>query len=396
MRGISNRLLIVDDEASIRDYLCTVGEQLGFQVRAIAAAEELAAELKDFGPTALILDLNMPGSDGIELLRYLAKEKSDAQILVISGEDVRVLNAAERLGCSQGLRMAGALQKPVLLNDLETALSRVMRETVTESSLREAIDNGELRLHYQPKLRFDGRSVWSISGGEALVRWHHPQQGILMPDRFIPLAEATDLIGPLTDYVLREALEQSRRWLDQGLDANIAVNVSPQSLDDVDFTDRLSELLSQYGVAGSRLTLEITETAATKNVEAMMDILARLRLKGIRLSIDDFGTGYSSMKQMFRMPFTELKIDRSFVMEIPTSSDARAMVKTMIQLADNLGMTACAEGVESQDVLDFLELAGCHAIQGFFICKPVPAVEFEEFVSSWNSNGGHGLIEIGR
>jgi EAL domain-containing protein (putative c-di-GMP-specific phosphodiesterase class I)/CheY-like chemotaxis protein len=396
MRGISNRLLIVDDEASIRDYLCTVGEQLGFQVRAIAAAEELAAELKDFGPTALILDLNMPGSDGIELLRYLAKEKSDAQILVISGEDVRVLNAAERLGCSQGLRMAGALQKPVLLNDLETALSRVMRETVTESSLREAIDNGELRLHYQPKLRFDGRSVWSISGGEALVRWHHPQQGILMPDRFIPLAEATDLIGPLTDYVLREALEQSRRWLDQGLDANIAVNVSPQSLDDVDFADRLSELLSQYGVAGSRLTLEITETAATKNVEAMMDILARLRLKGIRLSIDDFGTGYSSMKQMFRMPFTELKIDRSFVMEIPTSSDARAMVKTMIQLADNLGMTACAEGVESQDVLDFLELAGCHAIQGFFICKPVPAVEFEEFVSSWNSNGGHGLIEIGR
>jgi EAL domain-containing protein (putative c-di-GMP-specific phosphodiesterase class I) len=102
------------------------------------------------------------------------------------------------------------------------------------------------------------------------------------------------------------------------------------------------------------------------------------------------------MKQMFRMPFTELKIDRSFVMEIPTSSDARAMVKTMIQLADNLGMTACAEGVESQEVLDFLELAGCHAMQGFFICKPVPAVEFEEFVSSWNSNGGHGLIEIGR
>jgi EAL domain-containing protein (putative c-di-GMP-specific phosphodiesterase class I) len=315
---------------------------------------------------------------------------------VISGEDIRVLNAAERLGSSKGLSMAGALQKPVLLPDLEAALKGVMRETITETDLLAAIETGQLLLHYQPKLEFDGMGIWSISGAEALVRWHHPERGILMPDSFIPMAEEAGLIGPLTDSVLREALQQIELWSKQGLDTNIAVNIAPQLLNDVEFPDRLSLLMRQYDVEGSSLTLEITETAATENVDTAMDIMARLRLKGVKLSIDDFGTGYSSMKQLFRMPFSELKIDRSFVLEILSSSDARAMVKTMIQLADNLGMTACAEGVESQEVLDFLELAGCHSIQGFFICEPVTAVEFEKFVHAWTSDGGQELIEIGR
>jgi EAL domain-containing protein (putative c-di-GMP-specific phosphodiesterase class I) len=338
----------------------------------------------------------MPGSDGIELLRHLAKQESEAQVLVISGEDVRVLNAAERLGSSQGLNIAGALQKPVLLPVLEAALKRIMGETVTEADLLVAIETGRLLLHYQPKLRFDGKSAWSVSGGEALVRWHHPVLGLLMPGSFIPMAEEAGLIGPLTDFVLREALQQIELWSKQGLDTNIAVNIAPQLLIDVEFPDRLSLLMRQFDVDGSSLTLEITETAATENVDTMMDIMTRLRLKGIKLSIDDFGTGYSSMKQLFCMPFSELKIDRSFVMEIPESSDARAMVKTMIHLAGNLGMTACAEGVESQEVLDFLELAGCHSIQGFFICEPVPAVEFDEFVDAWTSTGAQALIEIGR
>lgn len=396
MKAIPNRLLIVDDEAGVRNFLGTAAEQLGFEIRTAGNAEEFVTGVTEFRPTAIILDLNMPGGDGIELLRYLAKEQSEAQVFVISGEDERVLNAAERLGSSQGLQMAGVLQKPVLLPDLEAALKRVMRETVTKAGLLEAIEAGDLLLHYQPKLRFNGNGVWSISGAEALVRWRHPEHGILMPDSFIPMAEETGLISALTDVVLREALEQNALWSTQGLDTNIAVNIAPQLLTDIEFPDRLSQLMRQYGVEGSKLTLEITESAAMKNVDTTMDILARLRLKGIKLSIDDFGIGYSSMKQLFCMPFTELKIDHSFVLEIPVSSDARTMVKTMIQLADNLGMTACAEGVESQGVLDFLELAGCHSIQGYFICKPVAAVEFEEFVHAWVSDGGQKLIEIGR
>jgi len=396
MNTASNRLLIVDDEAGIRDFLSAVAQGLGFEVRAIGNAEEFSTALGDFKPTAMILDLNMPGSDGIELLRYLAEEKSEAQILVISGEDSRVINAAERLGSAQGLHMAGVLQKPVMLAELESVLKRVMRETITEADLLEAIETGNLLLNYQPKLSHDGDGVWSISGAEALVRWRHPELGIVMPDNFIPMAEETALIGPLTDVVLRETLQQNAIWSEHGLDTNIAVNIAPQLLGDVEFPDRLALLLKEYGVEGSRITLEITETAAMKNVDTMMDIFARLRLRGIKLSIDDFGTGYSSMKQLFCMPFNELKIDRSFVLEIPSSSEARTIVKSMIQLADTLNMVACAEGVESQEVLDFLELAGCHSLQGYFICEPVPAVDFEKFVRAWKDDGGYGLVDTGR
>ena len=355
MKNASNRLLIVDDEAGIRDFLSAVAQGLGFEVHAVGNADEFTVAVEEFKPTAMILDLNMPGSDGIELLRYLAEEKSEAQILVISGEDSRVINAAERLGSAQGLHMAGVLQKPVMLPELEAVLNRVMRETITEADLLEAIETGNLLLNYQPKLSHNGDGVWSICGAEALVRWRHPELGVVMPDSFIPMAEETGLIGPLTDVVLRETLEQNAIWSEHGLDTNIAVNIAPQLLGDVEFPDRLSLLLKEYGVEGSRITLEITETAAMKNVDTMMDIFARLRLRGIRLSIDDFGTGYSSMKQLFCMPFNELKIDRSFVLEIPSSSEARTIVKSMIQLADTLNMVACAEGVENQEVLDFLE-----------------------------------------
>ncbi len=396
MNTLSNRLLIVDDESGIRDYLSAVSQGLGFEVRAIGNADEFSTAVDEFKPTAMILDLNMPGSDGIELLRYLAEEKSEAQILVISGEDSRVINAAERLGSAQGLQMAGVLQKPVLLAELEAVLSRVMRETITEADLSEAIESGHLLINYQPKLSHNGNGVWSISGAEALVRWRHPELGIIPPDSFIPMAEETGLISPLTDFVLRETMQQNAVWSEHGLGTDIAVNIAPQLLGDVEFPDRLSALLNEYDLDGSKLTLEITETAAMKNVDTMMDIFARLRLKGIKLSIDDFGTGYSSLKQLFCMPFNELKIDRSFVMEIPKSNEAQAMVKTMIQLADNLNMTACAEGVETQEVLDFLELAGCQSIQGFFICEPVAAIEFEKFVRVWNDDSGSALAGIGR
>lgn len=396
MKPSSDRLLIVDDEASIRDFLNTVAHKLGFEVFTIGNAGEFSGAVEEFRPTAIILDLNMPGSDGIELLRHLAEQESEAQVLVISGEDIRVLNAAERLGSSQGLNIAGALQKPVLLPDLEAALKGVMGKMVTEADLLVAIETGQLLLHYQPKLKFDGKGNWSISGAEALVRWLHPERGMLMPDSFIPLAEESGLISALTDAVLCEALKQSEHWSTKKLDLNIAVNIAPQLLTDVHFPDRLSLLMQQFGVEGSNLTLEITETVAMENVDTVMDILTRLRLKGINLSIDDFGTGYSSLKQIFCMPFSELKIDRSFVLEIPNRSEARTMVRTMIRLAVNLSMTACAEGVETQETLDFLELEGCHSIQGYFICEPVPAVEFEKFVLAWNSAGGQKLIEIGR
>jgi len=396
MRDVSNRLLIVDDEAGVRDTLGTVAEKLGFEVQATGSANDFADLVQEFKPTALILDLNLAENDGNELLRYLAKEQSEAQVLVVSDEDPPLLNAAERLGLSQGLRVAGALQKPILRPDLEAILKRMKRESVTEADLLTAIESRDLRLDYQPKLSLDRDGIWSFSGAEALVRWHHPELGILMPKSFIPMAEETGLIGPLTDFVMREALEQNALWSEQGLDMNMAVNIAPQLLLDNGFADRLSLLLHQCGLEGSRLTLEITETATMNKIDMTIDTLVRLRHKDIGLSVADFGTGYSSMKQLFCMPYSELKIHRSFITKIPQSAKARTIVKTLIQLAHNLNMTACAESVESQAVLDFLDLAGCNHIQGYFICEPVCAREFEEFVSVWTGRGVQKLIGIGR
>ena len=392
MTDKTNRLLIVDDEASVRDFFSTVAEKLGFEVYATGNVDAFQNIVLEVAPTAIILDLNMPSHDGIELLRILAEEESSAQILLISGENGRILSAAERLGTSQGLQIAGTIQKPVMLRHLEDMLTGVMCRAITEADLAVAIESGDLLVHYQPKLTYVNEGDWCVSGAEALVRWQHAKYGMISPNDFIPMAEETGLIVPLTDFVLKKSLEQNAVWADKGLFLNVAVNIAPGFLTDVEFPDKLAVLQQKYGVDSSRLTLEITETAVMQNLEVTMDILARLRLKGVELSIDDFGTGYSSLKQLFCMPFSELKIDRSFVQEVSRSNEARTIVKTMVQLAHNLSMTACAEGVETQETLEFLESVSCNAVQGFLICEPVSAAKFEQFVGTWTHVGRQLLV----
>lgn len=392
MKDTNNRLLIVDDEVAIRDFFATVAEKLGFEVYATDNVDAFRDIVLEVAPTVIVLDLNMPSHDGIELMRILAEEKSSAKILLISGQDFRVLRAVERLGLSQGLQMAGTIQKPVMLTHLQETLTELMSRTITESDLAAAIASGDLVVHYQPKLTRIDDGDWRVSGAEALVRWNHAKYGMLMPDEFIQMAEETGLIAPLTDFVLKKSMEQNAIWADKGLILNIAVNISPRFLTDVEFPDKLAVLQQKYGVDSSRLTLEITETAAMTNLEVTMDILTRLRLKGVELSIDDFGTGYSSLKQLFCMPFSELKIDRSFVREISTSSDAQTIVKAMIQLAHNLNMTACAEGVENEEALAFLGSVGCDAFQGFLISEPISALKFEYLVSNWSNVGQQMLL----
>jgi EAL domain-containing protein (putative c-di-GMP-specific phosphodiesterase class I) len=190
-------------------------------------------------------------------------------------------------------------------------------------------------------------------------------------------------MGAITDVVLRETLEQMGAWSRDGLTPNVAVNLDPKLLTDVGFPDRLAILMQQYGVDGSKLTLEITETAAMMSPEMAIDILTRLRIRKVNLAIDDFGAGYSSMKQLFYMPFSELKIDGSFISELRTDSEARTIVDAMISLGHNLHMSVCAECVESREALDFLEKAGCDKVQGFLFSKPVKAAEFAKFMVEW-------------
>jgi len=381
-----NRLLVIDDQPDLCEFIAEVATHVGYESRAVSEPTAFRQCYADFKPTFIVLDLQMPEADGIELLRFLADHGSRAHVLVASGMDARILHTAEQVGRSRGLNMLVALRKPILLADLEERLRSVL---VTESVLgpediERALENSEFAVHYQPKVVRKGPGKWLIEGTEALARWRHPERGPISPARFIPLAERHGLIRRLTDYVLEAALTQSREWDEQGLVMSMAINLSPQLLDDLAFPDRVAGQAAGIGADARRIVFEVTESAAMADPGTSMDVLTRLRVKNFGLSIDDFGTGYSSLKQLYLMPFSELKIDTSFVLDVCEHEDARIMVETMILLAHKLQLTVCAEGVETQGALDFLDQCGCDRAQGYFIGKPMPGADIPRCVALWN------------
>jgi diguanylate cyclase (GGDEF)-like protein len=244
------------------------------------------------------------------------------------------------------------------------------------TELRRAIDQRELVLHYQPKILL---ATGEVSGVEALVRWEHPQRGMVAPDRFIPLAEHTGLIGPLTRYVLDAALRQERRWLDEGHPLPIAVNLAARNLADPDLCDDVLGLLDKHGVPANLLCLELTESAITTEPEHALHLMTRLRAAGISLAVDDFGTGYTSLAQLKNLPITELKIDRTFVGTMTVERSNGLIVRAIVDLARNLGLTTVAEGVEDADTFTALASNGCAVAQGYHMSRPLPADAFDRW-----------------
>ena len=321
-----------------------------------------------------------------------------AELIIASGMDSRVLTTAAQLGRSLDLSVAATLSKPIALDQLEVALVRLKRKerTLTADALAAAIASGQLTVHYQPKITLKGPGRWIIEGAEALVRWQHEEHGLIYPTEFIPIAEANGLIAGVTDAVFRAAMEQARVWSANGLTMELAVNLSAQFLTDLEFPDRLLTLVRENNLDPHMLSLELTEIGAMRDPDVTMDILARLRVKGVNLCIDDFGTGHSSLTQLYRMPFSELNIDNSFTAELADSEEARAMVEGLIFLAHKLKMKACAEGVENEKTLEMLERMGCDRAQGFFIGEGVPAKKLEALVEKWNSRFARpALTEVG-
>ncbi len=248
-------------------------------------------------------------------------------------------------------------------------LNLQMRERlVIEHGLRLAEQRKELRLLYQPKIDLDQRT---IIGLEALVRWHHPTLGLISPDRFIPIAEETGLIVPIGEWVLRTACEQIRTWRDQGLDLRVSVNLSARQFREENLAQSIYRILCETGVPPSYLELEITESDVMENAEAAIATLDELKAKGVDISIDDFGTGYSSLSYLKRFPLDVLKIDRSFVRDVPTNQDDAAIVGAIIALARSMNIRVVAEGVETQSQADFLNLSGCDFAQGYYFSPPL-------------------------
>ncbi|WP_330274517.1 EAL domain-containing protein [Lentzea sp. NBC_00516] len=241
------------------------------------------------------------------------------------------------------------------------------------SDLRRALDQCELVLHYQPKA--DLRSG-EVCGAEVLCRWQHPVHGLLGPDRFIPAAEETGLIEPLTQYVLDHALAQCQAWHLAGWDVPISVNVGAQCLHDMTFPEQVAAALKHHGLDAAVLTLEITESAIIADPHRATDVLTRLRELGVRLSIDDFGTGYSSIAYLRTMPVHEMKIDRSFTTNMRTDASSGAITRSLLGLAHNLELEVVAEGVEDEETWAVLAALGCDIVQGYCLSKPLPADEF--------------------
>jgi diguanylate cyclase (GGDEF)-like protein len=243
--------------------------------------------------------------------------------------------------------------------------------------LRRAIENDELVVHFQPKTDLEtGRIV----GAEALVRWQHPERGFIPPNEFVPIAERTGLIKPLSRYVLASALRQCASWHAAGLDLHMAVNLTIPDLLDVELPDRIAELLAESGVRPEQLELEITETTILADPFRVRGVLNRLNAMGLRLAIDDFGTGYSSLAYLKNLPVHTIKVDRSFVMGMCENASDATIVRSTIDLGRNLGLGVVAEGIESQDVWDALRAAGCSLGQGYFISKPASAGELKELL----------------
>jgi diguanylate cyclase (GGDEF)-like protein len=263
-----------------------------------------------------------------------------------------------------------------------------------EGDLHRALKLQQFELHYQPKYDAASERIHSV---EALIRWRHPERGLIPPDDFIPLAEESGLIVPIGEWVLREACRQTRVWHDQGLPRlRVAVNISPIQFRRLDLVDTVRRALVDAGVEAKYLEIELTETAVMSNPEESVGILERLSRMGVIVSVDDFGTGYSSMSYLRRFPIDKLKIDRSFITNIMHSADDASIVQAIISLAHGLRLKVVAEGIEDADQVAFLRKLGCDHYQGFYFSKPVDATAFEELLRNTLAQGARDAQSVER
>jgi EAL domain-containing protein (putative c-di-GMP-specific phosphodiesterase class I)/ActR/RegA family two-component response regulator len=399
-RGPPPHLLVVDDEPDLAEFLGAVAEGVGYrctianEVGAFAAAIQQHVDL-------ILLDLVMPGADGIELLRMLAHAHHPAGVILMSGFDKRVLASAEALAKELGLSVRGHLQKPIRAVELEAFLATASstppplaartpdRPLISEQELALAIHEQQFAVHYQPQIDL---ANGAFIGVEALVRWQHPQRGIVYPDDFIGLAERTGHIDALSWVIYRRAAAEFRTLCDSHGPLHLSLNLSACSLHDLETPEKLVRIALKAGFQLSCLVLEITETGLMRELARALDILTRLRMKGMGLSIDDFGTGYSMMDQLRRVPASELKIDRSFVAESNTDEGALVMVEKTIEIGRRMSMRVVAEGVETDEQLALLRRLGCDMAQGYLFSRAVPMSALMSWASEWRS----GSMELSR
>ncbi len=379
-------LLVVDDDPVVLQQMAAMLATLGVKevLTANSGAEALErVKAHNGGLEALVCDLNMPGMDGVELIRRFGRSGYRGGLILMSGADEKVLSTVGKLADLQGLRVLGQVQKPVTPEQMTGLLTRRNpprtrnRRTsapleASPQSIRDGIARDEFTVWFQPKV--DARSLRPV-GVEALARWQHPDHGIVSPDVFIGVAEREGLVGELSQVLTSKALMEGARLHEAGFALSIAVNLSGLWLDDLLLPDFMLATTQAAGLRATDVILEVTETGVMKEVTTALDVLSRLRLKGFGLSIDDFGIGYSSFEQLDRIPFTELKLDRSFVSKGATDPTARAILQGSMDMARRMALATVAEGVETEGGLELVRAMGCDRVQGYLIAAPMPTAE---------------------
>lgn len=386
-------ILVLDDEPFMLKLLARLLTNLGFTHVATCDNGQAALARVDEAahtPQLILCDLNMPGMDGSEFVRRLVEHGYAGSLILVSGEDERILQSARTLVQAHHIEVLGSLHKPVQPQALFQLVERWAPPAQAAQHLQGkgygverlalAIASGELVNHYQPKVSV---ATGDMVGVESLVRWNHPQDGMVFPDQFIGMAEEHGLIDALTQVVLAQALRDSAAWASQGLKLRVAVNVSMANLTTLEFPEQITAAAAAAGVAPQSIALEVTESQLMKDLRTPLEILTRLRLRRFRLSIDDFGTGHSSLAQLRDAPFDQLKIDQSFVHGAHHNETLRAIFFASLGLAKELGMEVVAEGVEDAADWAFLQKTGCDLAQGYFIARPMPASQIPAWAAAW-------------
>jgi EAL domain-containing protein (putative c-di-GMP-specific phosphodiesterase class I)/FixJ family two-component response regulator len=391
-------IVLLDDDPFMLKLLTVMLAQLGYtRLAACDNGEKALQQVTQDAVDLIFLDINMPGMDGIEFIRRLVDCRYSGSVILVSGENSRILECVEKLIEAHHLIALGRLQKPVKPEELASLIGRLKpskgrrelahpsRQPYSVDELRASIAHGELVNYYQPKVAL---ATFEVVGMETLVRWQHPVDGIVLPDQFLGLAEQHGLLTDVTGVVLVEAMKQAKAWSQAGHQIPVAVNVSMDDLIALDFPDMATSLAASVGVEPRLLTLEVTEGQVMRQRSTILDVLSRLSLKRFGLSIDDFGTGHSSLAQLRDLPFDELKVDRGFVHGSSKDPTRQAICSASLRMAHQLQMKVVAEGIEDQDDWDSLSDLGCDIGQGYFIARPMPAAAVLDWLSAWGKKTG--------
>jgi EAL domain-containing protein (putative c-di-GMP-specific phosphodiesterase class I)/ActR/RegA family two-component response regulator len=380
------RVLLVDDDPVFR----SLAEDLllsacAVDVRCAGDGASAIRSLKEgFSPDLIVCDLQMPAHDGVTLIRALSERQFKGAVLIVSGEASAVIEAVAKLGGLQGLKIIGSIRKPLTMRSLTSALdidapaqAGSTPPTATLGLLDDAIERGALHPFFQAKVSMsDGR----VAGAEALARIATSPTEFASPVPYVELAERNSRIDALTLAMARLVARYTRHFYLGVRPMPVSINVSPASLCRLDFPDLLARAIEAEGVPVSQVTLEVTETRLVEYGAQALDVLSRLRLKGFGLSVDDFGTGYSNIDRLRMFPFTELKIDQSFTRNALSDAFARACVETSVRLAKELNLKIVAEGVETQEMWNFLKDLGIDEAQGYLMARPMPPAEFAKLL----------------